>query len=345
MLLAVLLLMVAADVQAEGTSCEALHQTYTITAADGGSDATWHPPTVQLEDGAVCHFGHEHGSDPARFIAADRARPVAFGQVDRLAGREEPHNGFKVFVVEDDGHGLAYRIVVHQGTGHGRRALIQHHEVQFAVADARTGQLLADTATLADFGHGQENCLPHAPLQSVSTAGHQHGPTPNRSVPTTACASETPYETWRMAYSVANSAAGSVPAFASRLTFEVDDPQTVFDPADPERLVYLCAARPSHQCDDPRGTQTAWKGTRRGLVAPMLMLNNAGPEHFTIDAYGNPGELVQQFVSSAIRLDYSSECCGPTVVFKERDGVYVRQADGGPTFSTPSDDASVRWPN
>ena len=78
----------------------------------------------------------------------------------------------------------------------------------------------------------------------------------------------------------------------------------------------------------------------------MLVLNNPnGPEHFTTDAYGNPGDLVQQFVSSKIRLDFSAECCGPTVVFKERDGVYVRQAGGGPAFSTPSNDASVHWPN
>jgi hypothetical protein len=325
--------------------CEALHQTYTVDGADGESYATWHPPSAELPDGTVCHFGHEHGSDPSRFAGAQEARPVAFGQVDRLAGREEPHVGFKVFVVEDDGHGLAYRIVVHQGTGHGRRALIQRHEVQFAVADTRTGTLLADTAVLADFGHGQENCLPHAPLQPITGVGHQHGPAPNRSVPTTSCASETPYETWRMAYAISGAGSGSVPAFASRLTFEVDDPQTVFDPADPERLVYLCAVRPSRQCDDPSGTETAWKGTRRGLVAPMLVLNNVGPERFTTDAYGGAGELVQQFVSSSARVDYASECCGPTVVFKERDGVYVRQAGSGPTFSMPGDDATIRWPN
>jgi hypothetical protein len=325
--------------------CEVLHRSYKVVGLNHSSDAAWHPPSVQLEDGTVCHFGHEHGSDPARFVAADTARPVTFGSVDRLAGREEPHTGFKVFVVEDDGHGLAYRIVVHQGTGHGRRALIQHHEVQFAVADARTGELLADTAILADFGHGQQNCLPHTPLQPVPSTSHQHGPTPNRSVPTTECAAETPYETWRMAYTL-TATPGSTPVFSSRLTFEVDDPQTVVDPADPERLVYLCWVRVSRTCDDPSGAQTAWKGTRRGLVAPMLVLDNPnGPEQFTTDAYGNPGDLVPQFVSSKLRLDFSAECCGPTVVFKERDGVYVRQAGGGPTFSAPTDDTTVRWPN
>ena len=148
-----------------------------------------------------------------------------------------------------------------------------------------------------------------------------------------------------MAYAIAGAGSGSAPVFASRLTFEVDDPQTVFDPADPERLVYLCAVRTSRQCDDPSGTQTAWKGTRRGLVAPMLVLANAGPERFTTDAYGNPGDLIPQLVSSAVRIDHAAECCGPTVVFKERDGVYVRQAGSGPTFSTPSDDATVHWPN
>jgi hypothetical protein len=135
-------------------------------------------------------------------------------------------------------------------------------------------------------------------------------------------------------------------ALSSRLTFEVDDPATVFDPADPERLVYLCAIRASRQCDDPSGTQTAWKGTRRGLVAPLLTIaNRDGPERFSTDPYGAPGDQVPQFISSAVQLDASPECCGPGVVFKERDGLYVRQSDGGPAFSTGADDGSVRWPN
>jgi hypothetical protein len=333
-------------VEAGMDRCERLHRTYTVTGADGGSYPTWHPPSATLPDGTTCHFGHEHGSDPSRFAGVAEAGPVAFGWVDRLAGREEPHVGFKVFVVEDDGHGLAYRVVVHQGTGHGRRALVQHHEVQFAVADAKTGRLLAETAALADFGHGQANCLPHTALQPVPASGHAHHlPTPNRTVPTTECVTETPYETWRMAYAIGHDNATGRAAFSSGLTFEVDDPVTVFDPSDPERLVYLCAVRSSRQCDEPSGTQTAWKGTRRGLVAPMLQLANAGPERFTTDAFGNAGTLVPQFVSSALTIDRSTECCGPGVVFKERDGVYVRQAGGGPTFSTRADDGTVHWPN
>ncbi|MFN8635246.1 MAG: hypothetical protein U0893_15455 [Chloroflexota bacterium] len=349
-----------------GDGCEALHDTYTAVGADGGSYATWHPPSVTLPDGTVCHFGHEHGSDPSLFPGAAEARPVAFGWVDRLAGHDEPHVGFKVFVVPDDGHGLAYRIVLHQGTGHGQRALIQFHEVQFAVADARTGALLADTVALANFGPGQANCLPHSPLQTLPATSHQstgaagaaaaQAP-PNRSVPTVDCAAETPYETWRMAYAIARpssslptangqTAENAQPVFSSSLTFEIDDPSTVFDPADPERLVYLCAVRPSRQCDDPAGTQTAWKGTRRGLVAPLLAIaNGSGPERFSTDPYGAPGDGVLQFVSLAAQLDASAECCGPGVVFKERDGRYVRQSDDGPAFSTGADDGSVHWPN
>lgn len=198
---------------------------------------------------------------------------------------------------------------------------------------------------MADFGHGRANCLPHTPLQPVQSSVHHHVATPNRTVPTVDCAVETPYETWRMAYAIDRPSDGGPAALSSALTFEVDDPISVFDPSDPERLVYLCAARPSRQCDDPSGTQTAWKGTRRGLVAPMLTLNNAGPERFTTDAFGNAGDLVPQYVSSAIRVDHSSECGGPGIIFKERDGVYVRQSGGGPTFSAGADDGTVRWPN
>jgi len=332
-------------VEAGTDACDALHASYTVVGSDGSSYPTWHPPSASLPDGTVCHFGHEHGSDPSRFAGAATAQPVGFGRVDRLAGQSEPHVGFKVFVVEDDGHGLSYRIVLHQGTGHGRRALVQYHEVQFAVADAKTGELLADTAALADFGHGEANCPPNTPLQAGTTASHQHAAEPHRSVPTVDCATITPYETWRMAYRIGESASPGSAAFASGLTFEIDDPATIFDPRDPERLVYLCAIRASRQCNEPDGTQTAWKGTRRGLVAPTLMLGSAGPDHFTTDVYGGFGSSVPQFVASDRQLDFSAECCGPGVVFKERDGVYVLQASGGPTFSDSQDDGSVHWPN
>jgi hypothetical protein len=333
-------------VEAGTDACDALHASYTVTGSDGNSYPTWHPPSAALPDGTVCHFGHEHGSDPALFAGAASAQPVGFGRVDQAAGQTEPHVGFKVFVVQDDGHGLSYRIVLHQGTGHGRRALVQYHEVQFAVADARTGDLLADTAALADFGHGEANCAPNTSLQpNASGAAHQHADEPHRAVPTTDCATITPYESWRMAYRVAGSPAPAPATFTSGMTFDVDDPETVFDPSDPERLVYLCAIRPSRQCNEPDGTQTAWKGTRRGLVAPTLVLSNAGPDHFTTDVFGGLGQTVSQFVTSSRHLDFSTECCGPGVVFKERDGVYVLQAAGGPTFSDSQDDGTVHWPN
>jgi hypothetical protein len=77
----------------------------------------------------------------------------------------------------------------------------------------------------------------------------------------------------------------------------------------------------------------------------MLVLGNDGPARFTTDAYGGPGDSVPQFVATDRRLDFSAEAHGPDVVFKERDGLYVRQAGGGPTFSDGLDDGTVRWPN
>jgi hypothetical protein len=121
--------------------------------------------------------------------------------------------------------------------------------------------------------------------------------------------------------------------------------RSIFDARDPERLIYLCAIRSNRQCNEPDGTQTAWKGTRRGLIAPSLVLGNTGPDRFTTDVYGGPGTSVSQFVASDHRLDFSAECCGRGVVFKVRDGVYVLQASGDPTFSDSQDDGSVHWPN
>jgi hypothetical protein len=326
--------------------CQELHQSFRALAPDGGEYPTWHPPSAQLPDGTACHFGHEHGSDPSRFIGAPQARAVTFGWVDELAGHPEPHEGFKVFVVSDDTQGLAYRVVLHQGTGHGRRALSQHHEVQFAVADAATGELLADTAALADFGAGRANCRPEVPLpDSFMNGEHDQHTAARRTVPTVDCAAETPYETWRMDYQVGAPDTDGRRPFSTSATFDVDNPATVFDPADPSRLVYLCEVRESHHCAEPSGEQTAWKGTQRGLVAPGIVLWNNGPDSFTTDVYGAPGDALPQFVSADARLDFSGECCGPSVVFKERDGLYVAQSLGGPAFSAGTDDGSVHWPN
>src|SRR5262249_11093697 len=100
-------LMVTFEADAGTEACDALHASYSVVGPDGERYATWHLPSASLPDGTVCHFGHEHGSDPSRFVGAADARPVMFGWVDHLAGQEEPHVGFKVFVVADDGHGLA----------------------------------------------------------------------------------------------------------------------------------------------------------------------------------------------------------------------------------------------
>src|SRR5262249_54993765 len=160
---------------------------------------------------------------------------------------------------------------------------------------ARTGELLADTAALADFGYGQANCLPHTQLQPVQADAHQHhGSEPNRSVPTVDCAAETPYETWRMAYAIGQPDAGSAPALSSGLTCAAGGRGAVCPAGAPEGVFYLGAPRPRPQCDAPSGEQPAWKGPRRGLVAPLLTLANAGPERFTTDVHGGPGDLVAQ---------------------------------------------------
>src|SRR4051794_40576652 len=78
-----------------GQPCPAwVHDRYVTTGPDGRLYPTWHPP-IDPEFG--CLFGHEHGADP-RSSRADPSLP-AFGYAAALMGMQEPHQGFKVFVI------------------------------------------------------------------------------------------------------------------------------------------------------------------------------------------------------------------------------------------------------
>ena len=75
------------------------HDAYSVVGPDGKLYPTWHPPT-DPEFG--CTFGHEHGADP-RTSGADGGLP-AFGYAGKLAGFNEPHEGFKVFIMNNGTH-------------------------------------------------------------------------------------------------------------------------------------------------------------------------------------------------------------------------------------------------
>ena len=93
-----------------------VHARYTVER-NGRSWPTWHPPR---DPRYGCAFGHEHGSNPRAFAYFKRTGMPALGHIGAFAGSEEAHAGFKVFVVNRDRKGLAWMVVLHQGSGSPR---------------------------------------------------------------------------------------------------------------------------------------------------------------------------------------------------------------------------------
>lgn len=57
----------------DGTDVVAAHNKFYVTAYDGKNYPTWHPPvaTNPVTGGGKCYFGHEHGTDPQKYIHWD----------------------------------------------------------------------------------------------------------------------------------------------------------------------------------------------------------------------------------------------------------------------------------
>lgn len=321
---------VTAPLVAPPLCAESAHQTHLTVAPDGTRQSTWHPPS---DPSAGCAFGHEHGSDPSRFIGAKKVGKPAFGWLAARMGMTEPHQGFKVYVVNDDGRGKAWMIVLHQGTGSPKRAAQAFHSLDIWMVRRRDRALLAEVHTMADFGAAVPDC---ADLEPPPAARVLPALGPN-------CSQD--YESWTTQLSVG----GKLQALG--ISFGVDNPTTVIDRADPGRLAFNTAA----VCgvEDPAGPLSTCKGDRRWIMHPRWVLKNHGPSIFYTDPHGNgassrpfPGS-VRQFVKSGIRIDERRQWSGPSVDFTLAGGSgggVFRPAQPGRSrgFDTGGD---VRWPN
>ena len=266
----------------------------------GGTEwPTWHPPR---DPRYGCAFGHEHGSNPRAFRYYSRTGMPALGAIGAYARSEEAHAGFKVFVANEDRRGLAWMIVLHQGSGSPRRGLVRFHSLENWLFANKGRRLAAHTRTMADFGAAIANC-PGA-KRSASM----------RLLPTTEC--ESVYEEWATAVDV-----GGV--FSARPAFAIDNAITQFDAADPARVAYnkpFACGR-----NDPAGWDSYCKGDKRTLLHPQWKLRNRGRSRFRTKAYGRraPAGLLQ-VVSRRLRVDQSDQCCGAENAF-----VMERPSDGG----------------
>jgi hypothetical protein len=277
---------------------EWVHDEHTVERG-GRVWATWHPPR---DPRYGCAFGHEHGSNPRAFRHFGRTGMPAFGLTTAFAGNEEPHAGFKVFLANDDRRGLAWMMVLHQGSASPRRGSVRFHSLETWLFRRRGGRLLARTRQMADFGEAVSNC----PGVEPRTAW--------RLLPAPGCPGT--YEEWATTLDV-----GGV--FRARPAFGIHNPITQFEPSDPTRIVFnkRSACGPA----DPAGWRSRCKGDRRSVLRPRWYLHNDGPSRFRTDAYGRraPAGLLQ-IVTRRIRVDQRRACCGPENAF-----IAEHPSDGG----------------
>jgi hypothetical protein len=275
-----------------------VHDEYTVQRG-GRSWASWHPPR---DPRYGCAFGHEHGSNPRAFRYFGRAGMPAFGLVSDFAGSPEAHAGFKVFVANEDRKGLAWMIVLHQGSGSPRRGTVRFHSLETWLFRERGRRMLARTRQMADFGEAVPNC-PGARVRESW-----------RLLPVPGCRST--YEEWATALDV-----GGV--FRARPAFAVHNAITQFDPADPGRVVFNKPAACGRA--DPAGWDSRCKGDRRTVLHPRWQIRNSGPSRFRTDAYGRRADAgLLQIVSHRIRVDQRRERHGVENAF-----VAEQPSDGG----------------
>jgi hypothetical protein len=217
--------------------------------------------------------------------------------VGQLAGDNEPHEGFKVFVanrgtVNDEGRAArtSTRIVAHMGTSRPQRFNQRFHSILFDLV-APDGHFV-HVQGMADTGGVSPICA--TPREGKTVVY----------VPDIGCDVESLYEIWLFRLDIGD----RLTVIASTAAF---DPITVFDPANPTRLVYTVDAfaerarrdaifrGPFHGCD------------REAFHGPVYWYNANGPTIYYTNAYGDivAGGPLRQEISahSAIGIPMSPD--------------------------------------
>ena len=245
-----------------------------VTGPDGQLYRTWHPQTAPLDPAnlslGLCAFAHEHGDDP-RTSLANAALPP-FGYVGALAGHDEAHEGFKVFVanqgtVNDEGRAAqtSTRLVFHMGTGGVKRYTMPHHSLMFDLV-APDGhfvhiQGMADTKQVGSICDRDRT-------SSDNNSANDVGRTV-MVIKGAGCDVGSLYEIWSIVLNVANRLQVNVATAAF-------DPITAMNPNDKTQLIYTATQYPGeyHGCN------------RESYAGPVYWYNRGGATVYYTDAFG-----------------------------------------------------------
>jgi hypothetical protein len=263
------------DASTLGTCSAAVHDRFVVSGPDGNPYRTWHPQEVPVvasaPQGAKCRFAHEHGDDPKK-SRADRSLP-AFGYINAVAGapHDEPHEGFKVFVVNkgfvnDEGRRAKAhsRIVAHMGTGGVGRYTRPHHSLEL---DLKAGKYRVHAQGMADTALAGSICDRDAGLGIGRTVVVAPG---------TGCDVGSLYEIWQFVLSIRHPNGTEVARIhASTAAF---DPISVMNPADRSQLILTRDAYPQW------GSQFGCN--REAYHGPVYWYNRLGTPTYRTDAFG-----------------------------------------------------------
>jgi len=273
----------AVDPAILGTCPAAVHDRYVVTEPDGKLYRTWHPVRVPIDVTnpalGYCNFAHEHGADPGLSLA--NSSPPAFGYIGALVNDAEPHEGFKVFVINagalnNDGYTASNstRIVLHMGTGGAKRFDTQFHSLQFDLVSA-DGHYV-HVQGMADTGGVGSICA--SPRQGNTVM----------ELPSSGCALTSGYEIWAVSLNVGGRATVNIAA-------AVSDPITVLDQLSlpgQRPVLYTSSVYPQFSGGQDFGCK------RESYSGPVYWSNAGGATTFTTDAYGHAGAGLVQSVSA-----------------------------------------------
>ena len=263
-----------------GNCTSAIHDRFVVDGGDGRRYRTWHPQVVTV-NGFTCAFAHEHGDNPARMTEASIAAvPVRFGFVARRAGMDEPHEGFKVFVVnrgdvnnENRTSRLWSRAVFHMGTGGPGRFAQDMHSAEVRLVHPEFG-LKAFTQLMMSTGGVHTVCNPRAAAPTKDVVSLK-----------SPCRLASAYEIWSAIGSVVRK--DGTRAYRAFATPAVFDPITAFNPANPGETVYIWDARLN-----PVFTfaldRSGFRGcSRESYAAPGYWYNAGRPTVYLTDTMGH----------------------------------------------------------
>ncbi len=294
-----------------GYCSSAVHDRYVTKGPDGKSYPTWHPAVDPVTG---CMFGHEHGADP-RLSLADSSMP-AFGYAAAQMGMVEPHEGYKVFIInkgdvfENKVAPASYRVVFHMGTSGVKRYTERFHSVEYDYISSDGTGREAHVTGMADTGAdvGATCDQPRKGGRDFSTLGCHDS-----------------YEIWAFGFEIRHPddpytdvqgvrfhAGGAVAVF---------NPVTTRDPNDNTRLVYTQDYRNPASGIGPLSPDSPYLGCEREMYGGANYWNNAArPTVYYTDVMGNvkpgPGAgLIRQEVSAvesraSESFKYRQDFCG-----------------------------------